>query len=838
MKFKLLSGIIFIGFLLSSVIYANELTIFTLPENRVNPMLESRIAWQYPNGKSVLLNGTWDLLAPANNVVVGNVRVPFSFAEKATLVLQRQFEVDDINQTDYFLNLGVPVGDIKVWLNDSLIYTDNSNYLPLVLPLPKKFLLLKNYLRISIAAQNRRFGDLPGFYPSTLPRIDYGLLDGVYLIGRPKTRINKILLPVSVNGNSFSVSGKITLTLATPLLNGYRITVIGYHGDKQLWQDVYPLQNQTDIDLKLRSIKENTFWHTDQPEQYWVEAVLDSGGKVIDKVRKDIAVRQFSVAENCFLLDGKPDTVNGINYIYQNIHGETVFDPAVIRSDIETIKKMGYNAIRLPLHPMPEWFFQYCTEIGIMTFVDLPFVLWQNAHADPYQRRKWQQYVDYAQQLAADYSAVCAIGVAYYPNASDAFQLKQIDRFSGALKKNLTLPVYISSLLPRPVMSVEFQIVDILGRYQIERNLTNTQKVLSGQLMLPSGLIKPMTLRIDSTVIVQELLLSQALLEHIQQNPAKFPGGHFIPTYSDYYNDMPSIQNTHSGNPWLSRSGLFNLNRTQKPLVDFSLDEIDEIISPSTIREDQGSHSYIYVIIGFMNIFIFLITYRRYKIFRQSIGHSIRKPHGFFVSLQERIIIPYTQSFFVMTIISLNGALILSAFLYFYRNHFLADYLQTLFFYTPFFKNQMIRLVWDQAFCIVLFTFINALIFYISAAIIKLVAVIRNKRVLYNQALAISIWSASPMLFLLPLGVFTYSLLLMMKSYWIILGMLLYFHVWVYFRWVNGARVLTDMFFGRAFVTMTLFLGILLWSAGYLYDSQYLVKQHLTFVHALQQFWK
>jgi hypothetical protein len=824
--------------LLGNATYADELTIFTLPESRINPMLETRITRQYPNEKFVLLNGSWDLIDPEKKTVVGNIRVPFSFAEKATLMLQRQINISDIAHKDYFLNLGVPVGDIKVWLNDSLIYAGSNNYLSLELPLPEKYLLPNNLLRLKISAQNRRFADLPGFYPSILPRIDYGLLDGVYLIGRRKTRIDNMYLPVSVNGNSFSISGKITLTAAAPLPEGYRISVIGYHNEQQIWQDVYPLQNQSTVDLKLRTVENRAFWHPTQPQHYRVEAVLDSGGLVIDKVRKDIAVRQFSVSNNRFVFNGQADTLNGINYIYQNIHGESVLDPIIIHSDLEAIKKMGFDAIRLPLHPMPEWFYQFCNEIGISVFVDLPFVLWQNANADPYQRRQWQRYVEYAGQLAADYSAVCAIGVAYYPNAAEPLQSKQINRYTEALKKNMNLPVYISSLLPQMVAPVDFQIVDILGRRQIERNFNNAQKALSGQMMLPSGLIKPMTLRVDSTVIVQELLLSQALLQTYRENPGKFPGGHFIPTYSDYYTDMPSIQNNHSGNPWLSRSGLYNLNRTAKPLEEFSLEEIDEFISPSTIREDQGSHSYIYVIIGFINIFVFLIIYRRYKVFRQSVGHSIRKPHGFFVSLQERLIVPYTQSFFVMTIICLNGALIISAFLYFYRNHFLADYLQSLFLYTPFLKAQMVRLVWDQTFCIILFTFLNASIFYISAAIIKLVAVIRKKRVLYNQALAISIWSASPMLFLLPLGVFTYSLLLMMKSYWIILGLLLYFHVWVYFRWVNGARVLTDMLFGRAFVTMTLFLGILLWAAGYLYESQYLVNQHLTFVQALQQFWK
>ncbi|MCB0300526.1 MAG: hypothetical protein KDE52_10760, partial [Calditrichaeota bacterium] len=256
------------------------------------------------------------------------------------------------------------------------------------------------------------------------------------------------------------------------------------------------------------------------------------------------------------------------------------------------------------------------------------------------------------------------------------------------------------------------------------------------------------------------------------------------------------------------------------------------------IREDQGSHSFLYIIIGFMNIFVFLITYRRYKVFRQSVAHSIKKPHGFFINLQERIIIPYKQSLFILVVLALNGALVYSAFLYFYRNHLLADYLLSLIFFTPWLKDWAIRMVWDQTFSIIVSTVSIVLFFYMLALFIKLFSFFGRSRVLFNQALAVTIWAASPFVFLLPLGVFIYSMLLMMKSYWIIIGVLLYFHVWVYLRWVNGARVLTDKLYGRVFLAITFVLLILAGAFGYFYESYYHVLQHGEYLKALKVFWK
>jgi hypothetical protein len=105
-----------------------------------------------------------------------------------------------------------------------------------------------------------------------------------------------------------------------------------------------------------------------------------------------------------------------------------------------------------------------------------------------------------------------------------------------------------------------------------------------------------------------------------------------------------------------------------------------------------------------------------------------------------------------------------------------------------------------------------------------------------RQALAASIWSAAPFAILLPLGIFMYHILLTMKSYWILFGVLLYFHVWAYFRWINGTRVLTDRLYFRVFLLFTFLILAAGAAIAYFYNKNYNVLEHLQFVYHLYSF--
>ena len=285
-----------------------------------------------------------------------------------------------------------------------------------------------------------------------------------------------------------------------------------------------------------------------------------------------------------------------------------------------------------------------------------------------------------------------------------------------------------------------------------------------------------------------------------------------------------------------------SIDRVSREVSD-SFRNIREFTTPlgsesGLIYEDKGTHSFLYILIGFLNIFIFLISYKRYRVFRQNLLYSLKKPHGFFVNLQERISIPYKQSLFLLLVISLNGAIVYSSLAYFNRSYLLLDYVLSLVFYTPWLKGEVAALIWNQSLFLLVATVGIVLVFYLLALLVKLFSLFGEGRILFNQALAVGIWAAAPFVALLPLGIFLYSLMLEMNSFWILFGLLLYFHVWAYLRWINGIRVLTDRLYWRVFLLLSAILILAAAGIGYVYHNYYNVKEHLVYVYNLYEMLK
>jgi hypothetical protein len=55
---------------------------------------------------------------------------------------------------------------------------------------------------------------------------------------------------------------------------------------------------------------------------------------------------------------------------------------------------------------------------------------------------------------------------------------------------------------------------------------------------------------------------------------------------------------------------------------------------------------------------------------------------------------------------------------------------------------------------------------------------------------------------------FFYNLLTVLNSYWILGAILLYFHVWYFFRWLNGTRVMAVSSYTRVFIFAVILISL------------------------------
>jgi hypothetical protein len=353
------------------------------------------------------------------------------------------------------------------------------------------------------------------------------------------------------------------------------------------------------------------------------------------------------------------------------------------------------------------------------------------------------------------------------------------------------------------------------------------------------GSSKAISYRADSDTITHDLKQMTELYRRIAQKPWRDKSaGHFILTFTDYILEMPSLQAGPDDNFRLNTLGIYDMERNLKKEVEKNIKSDWRVMggSDSAVEKKQIGN-YIFIIFGLINFFVFLILYRSFIEFRKNIFRAIRRPHGFFTDLQERRLISYEQSFYLMTILSINAAVMIGGIFYFFRNNLFFDYILSIFLPTVSLKFFACQIIWKPIILIPFLVVTIMLIFLLLAIPIKLVTILRKPKIRVRQAIATSTWAGAPFLLLLPFGMFFYNLLVVMNSYWILLSILLYFHVWYSIRWLNGTRVMALLSSARVFlyalIMFVIFFGFIFY---YLQDKIDLLTHidfliHLGFFH-------
>ena len=118
-------------------------------------------------------------------------------------------------------------------------------------------------------------------------------------------------------------------------------------------------------------------WSTEQPYLYSISTqIVDAkSGETLDELKNPLAFRFYHFdADKGFFLNGKPYKLVGANrhQDYKQL-GNALPDYLHLR-DIELLKKMGANFIRIAHYPQDETVLEACDRLGILASVELPVV--------------------------------------------------------------------------------------------------------------------------------------------------------------------------------------------------------------------------------------------------------------------------------------------------------------------------------------------------------------------------------------------------------------------------------------------------------------------------------
>lgn len=121
-------------------------------------------------------------------------------------------------------------------------------------------------------------------------------------------------------------------------------------------------------------IDQPELWHVDHPNLYTANVKVKKGKETIDEINETYGYRWFEFKEHgAFYLNGERLKLRGTHRHEEHAGYGAAIPNALHRQDMQMIKEMGANMIRLGHYPQDPEVYKTCDELGIVVWDELPW---------------------------------------------------------------------------------------------------------------------------------------------------------------------------------------------------------------------------------------------------------------------------------------------------------------------------------------------------------------------------------------------------------------------------------------------------------------------------------
>lgn len=269
----------------------------------------------------------------------------------------------------YTTLVGEHVGGYDEW---SVDITEAVNSFMADDQLMKRF---KGKIPLSVRCDNSR--DLE-MIPSDLS--DFNLYGGLYrylnLVYLPKASFELIRLEPTLSADRKEGTVKVKASFYNPEdIRKANVTVAIYDAEhKQIYsqtvQNILPLGNQL---LAEARIKNPALWDVDSPVLYTCELTIDAGGQTL-ATEERFGFRQFEFKEKGpFFLNGRRLLLRGTHRHEDHAGVAQAMTEEMMRTEMQMMKDMGVNFIRLGHYQQSDIILRLCDELGILVWEEEPW---------------------------------------------------------------------------------------------------------------------------------------------------------------------------------------------------------------------------------------------------------------------------------------------------------------------------------------------------------------------------------------------------------------------------------------------------------------------------------
>ncbi len=235
-----------------------------------------------------------------------------------------------------------------------------------------------------------------------------GIWQPVWLEDVPETRIRGLSWRPDVDHHGLD----LTVRLHADHCDDWQLAlrVVLHRGDRLLADDTYAVQGAelqrrialTESDLGIGS--SDMLWTPENPNLIEATVTLLKDGAVVDEVGSYTALRSFSASRDRLLLNGRPYFLRLV--LAQNFWPESHLaapDGDALRREVQLIKDLGFNGVRLHQKVEDPRFLEWCDRLGLMVWAEMPAAYEFSTETVARITREWMDV------LERDHSHPCVI---------------------------------------------------------------------------------------------------------------------------------------------------------------------------------------------------------------------------------------------------------------------------------------------------------------------------------------------------------------------------------------------------------------------------------------------
>lgn len=223
-----------------------------------------------------------------------------------------------------------------------------------------------------------------------------GIWQPVWLEPVPATRIDALSWTPNVARGSLG----LRIDVAGPRREGLAARVLLRLGEEILAEDTYRVDARGAVrEITLNAAHdgrraERLLWSPEHPTLLHAEVSLLDDGAVVDHVRSYTGFREVGAADRCFRLNGRPYFLRMV--LEQGYWPQSHLaapDGAALRREVELIKSLGFNGVRLHQKLEDPRFLYWCDRLGLLVWTEMPSAFAFTTRTMERVTREWTEAV-------------------------------------------------------------------------------------------------------------------------------------------------------------------------------------------------------------------------------------------------------------------------------------------------------------------------------------------------------------------------------------------------------------------------------------------------------------